>query len=338
LKYNPIFPEQPTFGLKIKLTFGNHWAIMMKTPIVRMSLGLFGAAITASGAIGYLAWDSLRGESNLAPVATTAQSQPTVVSPINGLPIDALPTSSTSLANSTAQSQPVQIPQAQTPQAQTAAITTSAAQSAENNYLFDLSQALQAVEYQRLSAAEQLEIARQIQSWVEAGADFWSLRQRFDASYGTSVAGNYPHNRDVYIRFATERFAPAYLATLMQPPGVNQQNGPFGQPFNGMPAMPYPEGYEYAPYPEPDLAPYPGAPNYSSEPYPEVPYPQPYSGNPYGDPYSSPYGSPNLPQVPYGNPYPQPNPQPNPQQNPYSQPNQPNQNPAQIPNVTEVST
>lgn len=316
---------------------------MMKTPIVRMSLGLFGAAITASGAIGYLAWDSLRGESNLAPVATTAQSQPTVVSPINGSPINASPASSISLVNSTAQSQPVQTPQAQTPQ--TAAVPPSAAQSvaqsAENNYLFDLSQALQTVEYQRLSAAEQLEIARQIQSWVEAGADFWSLRQRFDASYGTSVAGNYPHNRDVYIRFATERFAPAHLATLMQPPVVNEQNGQFGQSFNGMPfeAMPYPEGYGYAPYAEPYLAPYPSAPDYFS-PYSEAPYPQPYSGNPYGDPYGSPYGSPNSPQLPYSNPYPQQNPnQQNPNQpNPFSQPNQPNQNPSQIPNVTEVST
>jgi hypothetical protein len=321
----------------------------MKTSFIWMSLGLFGAAISASGAIGYWAWDSLRGDLDQAPVTTTAQSQPTVVSPITPSPASSVSLAS-NLANAAQPAQTLQAAPTQTaPQAAAQAVTQTG-QSLENDYLFDLSQALQPIEYNRLSAAEKIEIARQIQSWVESGADFWSLRQRFDASYGTSLAGNYAHNRDVYIRFATERFAPAHLATLIQPPVPTQANWQ-AAPSSEMPyeAMPYPDGY--VPYPDPYMTPYPDAPygyggggygdgygdSYGDSygvPYsenPGNPYGNPYA-DPYSNPYSNPYSGPNSPQQPYGNPYPQQTPnQPNPN-------SQPNQHPSQIPNVTEVST
>lgn len=91
---------------------------------------------------------------------------------------------------------------------------------AENDYLYDLSQALEAPERDRTTAAEKLAIGRQIQGWLDAGADYWGIREKFDATYRGSVAGTYAHNRDVYIKFATERLAPNHQDTLNPPPRI----------------------------------------------------------------------------------------------------------------------
>jgi hypothetical protein len=99
--------------------------------------------------------------------------------------------------------------------AQPAPITIS---QAENDYLYDLSQALQASEQRRLTDAERLAIGRQIAAWLQAGSDYWQVRSKFDQAYKPVIAGNYGHNRDVYIKFATERLAPAFVATLTPPP------------------------------------------------------------------------------------------------------------------------
>lgn len=91
---------------------------------------------------------------------------------------------------------------------------------AENDYLYDLSQSLQSVEQRRIKDSEKLAIGRQIAGWLQAGADYWAIRTQFDQAYGTAIAGNYAHNREIYIKFATERFAPAFVATLAPPPEV----------------------------------------------------------------------------------------------------------------------
>jgi hypothetical protein len=79
---------------------------------------------------------------------------------------------------------------------------------AENDYLYDLSRALQPVERHRLTQTEQVEIAHQIQQWMLTGADEQSLLQQFDAVYGSKIAGNYFYNRDIYLRYAMLYFAP----------------------------------------------------------------------------------------------------------------------------------
>ncbi len=91
---------------------------------------------------------------------------------------------------------------------------------AENDYLYDLAQALQPQERDRTTSAGKLAIGRQIQGWLEGGADYWGVRAKFDAAYKGTVLDNYAHNRDVYIKFATERLAPKYLDTLTPPPQV----------------------------------------------------------------------------------------------------------------------
>lgn len=104
--------------------------------------------------------------------------------------------------------------------AQTIAQTTVTLTQAENDYLYDLSQALQAVEQRRLSDPERLAIGRQVAGWLESGSDYWQIRSQFDQAYGSAVAGDYAQNRDAYIKFATERLAPAFVATLSVPPQV----------------------------------------------------------------------------------------------------------------------
>lgn len=91
---------------------------------------------------------------------------------------------------------------------------------AENDYLYDLSQSLQSVEQRRLTDAEKLAIGRQIADWLESGADYWSVRSRFDQRYRNTIVGDYGQNRDAYIKFATERLAPSFVATLAMPPRV----------------------------------------------------------------------------------------------------------------------
>lgn len=91
---------------------------------------------------------------------------------------------------------------------------------AENDYLYDLSQALQPQERDRTTPAGKLAIGRQIQGWLEGGADYWGVREKFDAAYKGTVLDHYAHNRDVYIKFATERLAASHLDTLTPPPQV----------------------------------------------------------------------------------------------------------------------
>jgi hypothetical protein len=89
---------------------------------------------------------------------------------------------------------------------------------AENDVLYDYSQALQAAERERLTNVDRLKIGRQICSWLEAGQGYWSVRSLFDLRYKNQVAGDYYHNRDAYIRFGTERLCPQHMASLVRPP------------------------------------------------------------------------------------------------------------------------
>ncbi|MCU0526561.1 MAG: hypothetical protein MUF72_17255 [Elainella sp. Prado103] len=89
---------------------------------------------------------------------------------------------------------------------------------AENDVLYDYSQALQPSERDRVSSAEQLKIGRQVCSWLEGGQSYWGVRSLFDTFYKTQVAGDYYHNRDAYIRFSTERLCPDRMASLTPPP------------------------------------------------------------------------------------------------------------------------
>jgi hypothetical protein len=84
---------------------------------------------------------------------------------------------------------------------------------AENDYLYDLSQALQPSEKAKMDAAARLAVGRAIAGWAEAGAGYWELRQKFDAAYAAT-----PFDREVYLKYAIERFAPAHVAALMEPP------------------------------------------------------------------------------------------------------------------------
>ncbi len=101
------------------------------------------------------------------------------------------------------------------PARQTATVTIT---QAENDYLYDLSQALQSSEQRRLTDAERLAIGRQTAGWLQAGSGYWEVRNKFDQTYKAAVAADYAYNREVYIKFATERLAPAFVATLTPPP------------------------------------------------------------------------------------------------------------------------
>lgn len=101
---------------------------------------------------------------------------------------------------------------------------------AENDYLYDLSQALEPAEKNRTTPSEKLAIGRQIQGWLDGGADYWGVREKFDAAYKGSVVGNYAHNRDVYLKFATERLAPNHQDTLNLPPKVVKVPVPYPVP------------------------------------------------------------------------------------------------------------
>lgn len=89
---------------------------------------------------------------------------------------------------------------------------------AENDVLYDYSQALQPSERDRISSEEQLKIGKQVCSWLETGQSYWGVRSLFDNLYKAQVAGDYYHNRDAYIRFSTERLCPDRMASLTPPP------------------------------------------------------------------------------------------------------------------------
>jgi hypothetical protein len=93
---------------------------------------------------------------------------------------------------------------------------------AENDVLYDFSQALQPAERDRLGNDDRLKIGRQVCSWLNNGQGYWGVRSLFDGQYKAQVAGNYSHNRDVYIRFSTERLCPQYMSSLA-PPVVTTQ-------------------------------------------------------------------------------------------------------------------
>lgn len=177
---------------------------------------------------------------------------------------------------------------------------------AENDYLYDLSQALQSIEQRRLTDAERLAIGHQIAGWLQTGSRYWDVRAKFDQVYKNSVAGDYAHNRDVYIKFATERLAPAFIATLTPPdpepqvilktkteyvetPGptkVITVPDPFPVP------IPYPvPGDDYPHHPNhPDHPDYPHHPDHPGNPdYPDHPHEPDHPSHP-GDP-DTPVGS-----------------------------------------------
>lgn len=277
----------------------------MKTPIALMSIGLLGSALTAAGIAGYLAWNSLTGEAELTPIAQT-EPAPTAASAPIAQPVTAI---SSPVA---AQSTP------------SGSITWS---KPENDYLFDLSQALQPAERERLSPAEQINIARKIQSWLEAGANYWKVREQFDAAYRESIVGDYAHNRDVYIKFATQRFAPNYVATLMQP-SVRAES-PVQRPFEAYPESRFeapPEYFEPPSYAPPHDAPY-------EAPF-GVPFEEPFEG-PFEEGFEGPMAGP-IPQpmpYPYPNPhYPPPHAYPRPQPQPIPYPDRPDRTPYPFPN------
>lgn len=97
------------------------------------------------------------------------------------------------------------------------AVTAFSWTKAENDVLYDYSQALQPAERVRLADSARLEIGRKVCSWLDGGQSYWGVRSLFDSQYKGSVAGDYFHNRDAYIRFSTERLCPGQMASLMPP-------------------------------------------------------------------------------------------------------------------------
>jgi hypothetical protein len=91
---------------------------------------------------------------------------------------------------------------------------------AENDVLYDYSQALQAAERNRIGNDDRLKIGHQVCSWLADGQGYWSVRSMFDSLYRSQVAGDYYHNRDAYIRFSTERLCPQQMASLVPPADV----------------------------------------------------------------------------------------------------------------------
>lgn len=166
-----------------------------------------GVGLTAGSIGGWTAFQRLSNPSgqSIAPAATQPvdYSQPANSQPANGQTV-ILPGSNA--ANRTAL---VSLE----PQSPAANLTQAA-----NDYLYDLSQSLQAREQRRITDVEKLAIGQQIAAWLEDGSDYWQVRSLFDQAYRGSIAGDYGHNREVYIKFATARFAPQFVATLMPPP------------------------------------------------------------------------------------------------------------------------
>lgn len=303
----------------------------MKTPIALISAGLLSSALLAASITAYSAWQSLTGEGELSPIAQSPSAQATVTSQATSPVPSAQPVAAVTPAD------PLAIASTAAPVATTVATTVAANQSIqsnptpwsqpENDYLYDLAQALQSVERQRVSSTEQIEIGRNIQSWLEAGADYWGIRGQFDQVYRGSVAGDYGHNREVYINFATKHLAPNYVATLTQPPTILEApaNGPIEAPeeFPIANSDPQPNPYQQpVPYQQPYFDPYLYPPPYTE------PYPQPHFNPPYPypntDPYPYPYQPPTFNQPPYPR-TPSRNPDANPERS------------SRMPNLTEVS-
>lgn len=248
----------------------------MKTPIAWLSLGLLASALTAAGVTSFLAWDSITARSELTKHPTLA-------------PMPIATSSPAPIATAVVQKLP----------AESSDHLTSDLNQDENHYLFDLAQSLQAEERDRLTLEQQLDVAHNILSWLKQGADYWGVREKFDAAYRGTVLGDYAHNRDVYIRFATQHLAPDHLATLKQPGVLDLDEVITELPTD----LPIPDGSpdgtmaEMLPYPDAYVEPYVPAPAYM---VPPEPYPYPYHPQPYGR--SGPH--------PYAVPYPRANPGP----------------------------
>lgn len=228
----------------------------MSSGIKLLSVGILSAAVASTGVISYVAWDSIiaRSELSRSPMAAAPRSdlRPSAPVPQAMTPVQAVATSQSAAQLAVQSTSPL------------ASLT-----QAENNYLYDLSQALESAEESRLTSEQKLEIANNVLTWLKEGVDYWGVRQKFDATYGSQLAGNYAHNRDVYIRFATQWLAPDHLATLKQPTPVAE--------------LPDPVPVETAPV---ETASRRAFPEYAAEPYPypEPPYWGEYPPIPY-DPY-----------------------------------------------------
>jgi hypothetical protein len=234
-------------------------ATLMKSWITWLSIGSLSAALAATGVISYLAWDSITARTELSRSLITDASR-------------AQPLPSPSPASAPA----VQTVAASQPAAQLAAQTNAALPlltQAENNYLYDLSQALEPAEESRLTSEQKLAIADQVLSWLKQGVNYWGVREKFDATYGSQLAGNYAHNRDVYIRFATEWLAPDHLATLKRPESIAQVpvDLPAELPVEAPSASDQPDfAADPYPYPPPYLRDHPPRPYYPYPPYPRA--------------------------------------------------------------------
>lgn len=186
----------------------------------------------------------------------------------------------------------------------------------ENDYLYDLSQALQPSEKAKMDAAGRLEIGRTVAGWAEAGAGYWELRRKFDTTYAAT-----PSDREVYLKYAIERFAPAHTAVLIEPPSQ-----PTAVPVSSEPT--YRPEYIPAPIPRPiSSSPIPESP-ILDKPIPGRPEVIPSPGKPPDD--STPGGSlivapepPSeivAPEEPEATPEPMPIPKPDPMPDPVPPP------------------
>ncbi len=255
----------------------------MKSLITWLSVGVLASALTAAGVTSFLAWDSITARSELSKHPTLAN-----------LPIAT--SSPAPLATSVVQKLP----------AESSSLASPALGQDENNYLFDLSQSLQTEEQHRLTSEQQLEIAHNILNWLKEGSDYWGVRDKFDAAYRDKVLGDYAHNRDVYIRFATQWLAPDHLATLKQPGATDAVAT--GEVATDVPAEISSQDNALnapmadVPYPDADVEPYVPGPDYSMPPAPYAyPHQQPY-GQPNFDPYAVPYRAnpgPSQPPMPH---------------------------------------
>lgn len=238
----------------------------MKSWITWLSVGVLSTAVASTGVISYLAWDSIiaRSELSRSPIAAASGAQSASPSPSASEPATATQITTQITTQTTARSVSASQPVAQL--AVQSDSPLSSLTQPENNYLYDLTQALEPAEEARLSSEQKLEIANNVLDWLKQGVDYWGVREKFDAAYSSQLAGNYAHNRDVYIRFATEWLAPDHLATLKQPTPVAEIPDPAPvaaasrRDFSEFAAEPYPE-------PPPYVSEYPPRPYY---PYPPM--------------------------------------------------------------------
>lgn len=281
----------------------------------------------AAGSIGV--WQVLQSQQASSPQAGSAQ--------VGQAQVGQAPTAQPVLYSQSSQTSQTSAP-APAATGSTEAESTVVLSQAENDYLYDLSQALQSVEQRRIHNAEKLAIGRQIAGWLAAGADYWDVRSQFDATYRNAIAGDYGHNRDVYIKFATERLAPAFVATLTPPPPAPQVIVQTRTEYVEVPGEPQviekvvPDPYPVPVYPRPHW-PKPDHPDYPNHPdYPDRPdhpdYPD-HDQPPVGE---NPQPDPDYPKDPPVAENPQPD-QPDLDQPDLDQPEQP----AQLPNTPTVN-